>query len=92
MINMFFGASSFNQPIGTWDVSNVVFMSSMLDSCGMNTTNYDLTLCGWSSLPSLQIGVSLGALGLVYTFVTGGPCRAVLTGTYSWVITGDSGI
>jgi surface protein len=89
---MFFGASSFNQPIGTWDVSNVVFMSSMLNNCGMNTTNYDLTLCGWSSLPSLQTGVFLGALGLVYTFVTGGPCRTVLTGTYSWVITGDSGI
>ena len=92
MDSMFFGATSFNQPIGTWDVSNVIFMSSMLDNCGMNTTNYDLTLCGWSALPSLQTGVFLGALGLVYTFVTGGPCRAVLTGTYSWVITGDSGI
>jgi hypothetical protein len=67
-------------------------MNGMLSTCGMNTTNYNSTLCGWSALPSLQTGVTLGAIGRTYTIATAGPCRAVLTGTYSWVITGDSGI
>jgi surface protein len=92
MNSMFLNATSFNQNLGTWDVSSVTTMASMLNNCGMNVANYDSTLCGWSALPSLQPGVIFDVVGLVYTFATGGPCRAVLTGTYSWVITGDSGI
>jgi hypothetical protein len=67
-------------------------MSFMLNNCGMNTTNYNSTLCGWSSLPSLQNGVPLGATGRTYTTSTAGPCRNILTGTWGWTITGDSGI
>jgi surface protein len=89
MTGMFQGATVFNQNLGLWDVSQVTNMSLMLDNCGMSYTNYDLTLCGWSSLPSLQIGVQLGALGLFYS-PTGLTCRNILTGTYSWIITGDN--
>jgi surface protein len=89
MFNMFNGATSFNQNLGTWDVSNVTNMGIMLNNCGMSYTNYDLTLCGWSALPSLQTGVFLGALGLFYS-PTGLTCRNILTGTYSWIITGDN--
>jgi surface protein len=92
MVVMFTTATSFNQNLGTWNVSSVTAMNGMLSTCGMNTTNYNSTLCGWSALPSLQTGVTLGAIGRTYTIATAGPCRAVLTGTYSWVITGDSGI
>jgi surface protein len=92
MSDMFNGATTFNQSLGTWGVSNVTNMTQMLDGCGMSIVNYDSTLCGWAALPTLQTGVSLGANGLVYTFATGGPCRAILIVTYSWAITGDSGI
>ncbi len=85
-------ATSFNQDLGSLDVSNVTDMTNMLTNSGLSTINYDSTLCGWSLLPTLQTGVQLGALGLTYTILTGGPCRGVLTGTWSWVITGDTGI
>jgi surface protein len=92
MSAMFNNATAFNQNIGSWDISNVISMVNMFTFCGIDTTNYDLILCGWSTLPSLQLGVTLGANGLFYTILTGGPCRAVLTGTYFWNILGDSGI
>jgi surface protein len=89
MDGMFNFSTFFDQNLGTWDVSNVTTMISMLDNCGMSPTNYDSTLCGWSSLPSLQTGVQLDALGLFYS-PTGLTCRNILTGTYSWIITGDN--
>jgi surface protein len=92
MTSMFADATSFNQDLGSLDVSNVTDMTNMLTNSGLSTINYDSTLCGWSLLPTLQTGVQLGALGLTYTILTGGPCRGVLTGTWSWVITGDTGI
>jgi surface protein len=92
MTNTFQGSTSFDQDLGTWDIQNVANMSNMLNGTAINVTNYNNTLCGWSLLPSLQTGVPLGAIGLTYTILTGGPCRSILTGTYGWTIFGDTGI
>jgi surface protein len=92
MQQMFNDATSFNQDLGVLDVSNVTNMINMLSNSGLSTVNYNSTLCGWSLIGTLQTGVLLGATGLTYTILIGGPCRGVLTGTWSWVITGDTGI
>ena len=49
--------------------------------------NYNQTLIGWSSLPTLQSSVPLGANGLEYCDAT---ARSVLTDTHGWTITGDT--
>ena len=86
MGQMFFDASSFNQNIGNWDVSNVANMSLMFENAGLSPTSYNQTLIGWSSLPTLQSNVSLGANGLEYCDAA---ARAVLTDTYGWTVAGD---
>ena len=61
---MFSNATSFDQNLGSWDVSNLSSAEQMLDNSGLSTTNYDLTLIGWSgqTLKRLDIGVE----GLLY--------------------------
>ncbi len=84
----FTGATSFDQSLSGWDVRNVTTMFSMLNSTALSTANYDATLIGWQSLPSLQNGVDLGANGL--TYCAGESARAALIATNLWVISGDS--
>ena len=43
MSNMFSNATSFNQPLDTWDVSSVVNMTGMFDSAA----SFDQNLGGW---------------------------------------------
>ena len=90
---MFFSAITFNQDLSSWDVSNVTGMTGMLSDTNLNTTNYDNTLIGWDSLPSVQNNVVVGAGGLIYTSAgAGGTARANLISNYSWTFVGDSGI
>jgi gliding motility-associated-like protein len=84
MWSMFREATAFNQNLGNWDVSNVFDMGSMLDNSGLSIANYDSTLVGWASLPSLQASVTLGAGSL--TYCQGETARNSIVSTYSWTI------
>ena len=93
MNNLFLDAQAFNQDLGNWDVSSVTGMTAMLSSTNLSTTNYDNTLVGWNSLPSLQNGVTVGAAGLTYTAAgAGGTARSNIISNYSWTFNGDSGV
>jgi hypothetical protein len=50
MSNMFERATSFNQPIGSWNVSNVFNMEGMFHNVRLSTANYDALLIGWSTI------------------------------------------
>ncbi len=41
---------SSNQDIGAWDVSRVMFMTSMFYDVTLSTANYDSMLLGWGNL------------------------------------------
>jgi surface protein len=66
MEEMFGDAISFNQNISDWDVSNVQYMSFMLNGAALSTANYDSLLIEWEKL-SVQDDVSFGASGCKYT-------------------------
>ena len=69
MVRMFFDATSFNQDIGSWTLNTSVNLSTMLTNCGMNTTNYSLTLMGWANdvfTRGVPINRTLGASDLTY--------------------------
>jgi len=90
---MFFSAITFNQDLSSWDVSNVTGMTGMLSNTNLDTTNYDNTIVGWDSLPSLQNGVTFGVNGLTYTSAgAGGTARSNIISNYSWNFVGDSGV
>ena len=88
MPNMFNGALEFNQDIGSWNVDGVYNMSFMFFnaySFNRNVENYDALLNGWTSLSSLQSGVSFDGGGSQYCQGTAG--RQKLIDDYGWVIT-----
>ena len=84
MSYMFAGASSFNQDISVWNISNVTNMEGMFGNSGVITDNYDNILIGWSS-QALKSNVPFGAGGLKYC--SGEAARQNLIDTYGWVIT-----
>ncbi len=63
---MFNNASTFNQPIGNWDISKVSNMESMLSNSGLDCQNYNKTLIGWANNPSIVNNIRLGAEGIKY--------------------------
>ena len=88
MSYMFYNASSFNQDISSWNVSNVTNMGNMFDFSALSTTNYNTTLNGWSNL-NVQPNLTIGCRGLVYS-PNGLTGHDTLSNTYGWVFVGDA--
>ncbi|NNE78055.1 MAG: BspA family leucine-rich repeat surface protein, partial [Pricia sp.] len=88
MSGMFY-YSTLNYDLGNWDVSNVTDMTAMFANTALSTENYDATLMGWSSLPSLQNGVVFDAGKSLYCL--GENARQELIDDYGWTIT-DQGL
>ena len=66
MAGMFSGATAFNQPLNTWTLNAAVNLTTMLNNCGMDCSNYSATLVGWSNNPATPNARSLGASGRLF--------------------------
>lgn len=82
---MFYQANKFDQNLGGWNISNVIDLSAMLVETSVSLENYDSTLIGWGSLPSLQSNVNFGA-GFSQ-FCQSETARQFIVDTYGWTIT-----
>jgi len=97
MSYMFANATSFNQPIGSWEVSNVDNFNNFMFGktfSDYSATNLTLIYNGWSSLPTLNYGLTINFGSIKYT-LAGVAGKQILesnaVGDYNWTIT-DGGI
>ncbi|RZA25407.1 MAG: hypothetical protein EOP10_06935 [Proteobacteria bacterium] len=68
------------------NVSNVADMEFFLLGTAFNQSHYDALLTQWSTL-SLQNGVLFSAGTTTYSTTPATSARAILTGTYQWIMT-----
>ncbi|WP_170827426.1 BspA family leucine-rich repeat surface protein [Roseivirga sp. 4D4] len=87
MANAFRSTIAFDQNLGNWNVGLVTDMSSIFSISGISIENYDNTLIGWASLPTLQLNVPLGAQNVKYCL--GESARQSLIDDFNWNITLD---
>jgi surface protein len=85
MGGMFYYAISFNQNIGNWNVGLVTDMSNMFGGITLSTANYDALLIGWAA-KTLKPNVNFRGGDSKYSCDNGAAARAILTGTYNWII------
>ena len=88
--SMFTSATGFNQNLGNWVLAPTVNLTNMLNTSGLNSENYGLTLKGWAQNPDTPSGRTLGATGLKFN-VTAQPYRDLLVNTKGWTIS-DGGV
>jgi len=86
MGEMFHDASYFNQPIGSWNISQVADMTGMFLGAGLSTANYDALLNGWAS-KIVQTGVPFNAGNSQYSLAGLSARNDTLIGIYNWTIT-----
>ena len=80
---MFRGATTFNQNLSDWDVSNVTDMRVMFSNSALSTDNYDAILNSWSE-QNLNQNIELGAQGINYC--DGETARQKLIDDFGWTI------
>jgi hypothetical protein len=82
-------ASSFNQPLGNWNLASVIDGGGAFTMSGINCENYSKTLMGWADNPNTANNVSLGSLtGLKYASNVSDK-RDILINK-GWSLTGDT--
>ena len=86
---MFSDATSFNQPLGMWNVSKVEDMKYMFSHDNLSIANYDQLLNDWSKLP-LQHSISFDGGLSKYNF-TATTARNKLIYIFNWTIN-DGGL
>ena len=88
MDSMFTSAISFNQNIGSWNVGNVIRMDSMFTDAGVNGSNYDSLLIGWSTITSSEDSLKQGVIfsGGNSKYCNGASARATIISSYGWTI------
>ncbi|SDL50341.1 thrombospondin type 3 repeat-containing protein, partial [Kriegella aquimaris] len=82
------GATSFDQNIGSWNVSNVSNLDGMFYNATLSTYNYDQLLIGWSAL-SLKNGIPFHGGNSKYCL--GSDARQSIIDTFGWTIS-DAGM
>jgi hypothetical protein len=96
MIEMFIGATSFNQDLSSWNINSLIDATNMFANTNLSTANYDALLIGWESQkPNIQQDVALGVGSTQYTL--GGAAETARNNLidplqFNWTITDGGGI
>jgi len=67
MTAIFAGADSFNQDLGSWNLSSLTNASLALSGTSINCVNYSYTLAGWAQNPNTPNNISLSPL-IMFTY------------------------
>jgi surface protein len=89
LARMFQNATSFDQDIGNWNISNVINMVGMFEGVTLSTVNYDSLLTNWNLLPTDN--------GIPFTggnskYCTAFAARDNLINNRGWIITDGGAI
>lgn len=87
MSSTFNGASSFDQNLGSWDISSLIDASNMFDLSGMSLSNMDATLRGWAKLDTTtgETAIQNSVNWDIANYTDATACQYLID-TYGWTI------